>query len=246
MKNLLKLIFILVLILGLRISRADTSSMQYYHINIYSENNNLFLDKNINNIKVSEINIKSEYEFYFKDDPNFRNNNNYLELNFEGFSPDYKWTIYVKENLRNGVNTIQLPYYPHAKQLNIISPTGAKLNIDLTTYATCNQNNVCEYEQGETELSCIMDCYYDENINKPIVYSTKTEQTLQANNGIIRDQEGTTLLRFQDSNSTQNNQNSVEESEETKTPIWPLILGIVLLVIGLGVFIYFRIKKKNQ
>lgn len=110
----------------------------------------------------------------------------------------------------------------------------------------CNQNSVCEYEKGETELGCIIDCYYDKNTKKPIVYSTKTEQTLQSNNGIIRDQEGTILIKFQDEYSSENNSDSKENLEETKPPIWPLILGIVLLFGGFAVFVYWRIKKKNQ
>lgn len=244
MKNLLKLIIIAIIILPSSIL-ANMNTYNYYYIDIYFENNQIFLDKNsVDPVQVSNDSIKSNYEFYLGEDNNSINRDDYIELRFEGFNPEYKWTVYLKDDLVQGNNKIQVPYYPHAKTVEIIFQNKRPLEVNLSSIATCNQNNVCEYEQGETELGCIMDCYYDENTKKPIVYSTKTEQTLQANNGILRNEEGTVLLR---SNLLQSNQpdNNISE-EEDKAPIWPLILGIILLIVGLGVFIYFRIKRKNQ
>jgi len=221
-----------------------------YKIYLYYDepNNILSLDKSINpnivfNSKISDEdtyqgmisrgvegdkdweNESSKYKFYI----DFIGNDGTYKHNF-GFNP------------KVGSFEIIIPYLNWVQELSIKSVETQTniLSLDVGDFSTCNQNLICEFELNEDSM-CNPDCI--NYTGEPIVYSDQTQEKLNQGNGFIKDDQGiVTLTRISGSDNSQDN-DSIETNQKNP-PIWPLILGIVLLIIGLGVFIYFRIKKK--
>lgn len=76
------------------------------------------------------------------------------------------------DNLRNTHNEsedlilIEFPYYPNAKKIEIFDETGKlKLEIDLSSYARCNENDFCDF--NENINNCAEDCREEIVIEKP-------------------------------------------------------------------------------
>lgn len=62
-------------------------------------------------------------------------------------------------NFQSGKISVKGPYYPEAAKIEFFNPVGAKiLTISVTETSDCNQNDVCEEANGETNLSCPSDC----------------------------------------------------------------------------------------
>lgn len=62
-----------------------------------------------------------------------------------------------KYDLSNESILLQFPYYNHAKKIEILDETGKpKLEIDLSSYARCNENEFCDF--NENLQTCQEDC----------------------------------------------------------------------------------------
>jgi len=92
-----------------------------------------------------------------------------------------------------GSFTIDAPDFNITKTI-AVRDTGSReffLKKDISQYISCNNNRICEYEKGETEISCIPDCG-----NSQISYSAQTLSTISQNGGRIIDSvSGATVLR---------------------------------------------------
>lgn len=82
-------------------------------------------------------------------------------------------------SLPEGELTVQLPYFPYGKYADIYDPFGKKvLTIDLSSKATCNENDKCDrpIEDGE---NCSQDCKKNEpKIDPAVVQKAAAEQTI--------------------------------------------------------------------
>jgi len=158
---------------------------------------------------------------------------NNFQVNLEAYKYTFPQTLVYPYT--EGSFVINVDYFPHVKSINIKSQNGKGLNIDVSGTSTCNQNNICEYEKGEDANTCISDCIGDN-----IQFSEETTRTLQAQNGVIRDEAGAILL----STNTPTPEPSVEsETSSNNSNIILLVGGILFLVAGVGVFIWKLIKR---
>ena len=160
---------------------------------------------------------------------------NNFQVNLEAYQYTFPQTLVYP--YKEGAFVINIPYFPHVKAINIKNQNGKVLNIDVSKTSTCNQNNVCEYEKGEDNNTCIADC-----LGSDITFSEETQKTLQKENGIIRDEAGTVLLS---TNTPTPDTNTIAEPEKSKTfgNIAILIGGILFLAGGLGLFIW-KLRKR--
>ena len=137
-----------------------------------------------------------------------------------------------------GAFNVIVPYYEHIIKVNILKNGTVVDTADLNKYSTCNSNLVCEYEKGENLNTCISDCIGDN-----VQFSEETTKTLQAQNGVIRDEAGTVLLSNTTTPNTDTATNNTDTSNSTNSNIILLIGGILFLVAGVGVFIWKLVKR---
>ena len=240
-----------ILVIGFVFILPNFVNAEGYKLYLYYDNqkNILSLDKSVNpNVEFnSKINDEDTYSGMIsrgvEGDKDWENESNKYEfyIDFVGNDGTYKHNFGF--NPKPGSFEIIVPYLNWVQELSIKSvPNNTNvLSVDVKKYSTCNQNLICEAELKEDSM-CTPDCM--NNTGELIIYSKDTEKQLTEGNGVIKDESGiVTLTRFSDGD-IKNNLSNV--TEETKPPIWPLILGIVLLVGGFGAFIYWRIKKRKQ
>lgn len=194
----------------------------------------LFYDKANNEIRLDKFVsepvqlVDTEDSISFDERANLPVDNN-IQVNLEAYQYAFPQTLVYP--YKEGPFVINVDYFPHVKEIKIKNNNSNTLSIDVSGTSTCNQNNICEYEKGENTNTCISDCIGDN-----VQFSEETTKTLQAQNGVIRDEAGTVLL----STTTTPNSTTPVEAENTSnnSNILLLIGGILFLVAGVGVFIW--------
>lgn len=86
--------------------------------------------------------------------------------------------LYTDEDGSYGFVTLVLPYFKNAKTIKIFKGEELKLEIDISSFATCNENNICDNREthelcpdeclcgngkcdpGESYQTCSQDCPY--------------------------------------------------------------------------------------
>ena len=152
----------------------------------------LFYDKSSNEIRLDRfipepvqlVDTEDSIPFSVREDLPIDNN---FQVSLEAYQYAFPQTLVYP--YKEGAFVINVDYFPHVKSINIKSQNGNILNIDVSGTSTCNQNFVCEYEKGEDTNTCISDCIGDN-----VEFSEETIRTLQAQNGVIRNEEGVVLL----------------------------------------------------
>lgn len=193
----------------------------------------LFYDKNSNEIRldrfVSEpvklVDTEDSIPFSVREDLPIDNN---FQVILEAYQYTFPQTLVYP--YKEGAFVINVDYFPHVKEIKIKSNASNTLSIDVSGTSTCNQNFVCEYEKGEDTNTCIADC-----IGDSIQFSEETIRTLQAQNGVIRNEEGVVLLS---TNTPDPITPTQTEPSSNDSNILLLIGGILFLVGGAGVFIW--------
>jgi len=240
-----------ILVIGLILILPNFVNAEGYKLYLYYDEQKdiLSLDKSVNpNVEFnSKINDEDTYSGMIsrgvEGDKDWENESNkYLfYIDFVGNKGTYKHNFGF--NPKSGSFEILVPYLNWVQEISIKSVANNTnvLSVDVTQYATCNQNLICEAELKE-DFMCNPDC--TNSTGTKIVYSENTEKKFDEGNGFIKDESGiVTLTRFSEGDIKNNLSNVIEE---TKPPIWPLILGIILLIGGLGALVYWKIKKRNQ
>lgn len=194
----------------------------------------LFYDKAKNEIRLDRFVsnpvqlVDTEDSLSFDERANLPVDNNF-QVSLEAYQYAFPQTLVYP--YKEGAFVINVDYFPHVKELKIKNNNSNTLSIDVSGTSTCNQNNICEYEKGENTNTCISDCIGDN-----VQFSEETTKTLQAQNGVIRDEAGTVLLS---TTTTPNSTTPVEaETNSNNSNIILLIGGILFLVAGVGVFIW--------
>lgn len=194
----------------------------------------LFYDKAKNEIRLDRFVsnpvqlVDTEDSISFDERANLPIDNNF-QVSLEAYQYAFPQTLVY--TYKEGAFVINVDYFPHVKELKIKNSKSNTLSIDVSGTSICNQNNICEYEKGENTNTCISDCIGDN-----VQFSEETTKTLQAQNGVIRDEAGTVLLS---TTTTPNTTTPVEaETTSNNSNILLLIGGILFLVAGVGVFIW--------
>jgi hypothetical protein len=200
----------------------------------------LFYDKAKNEIRLDKFVsnpvqlVDTEDNISFDERANLPVDNNF-QVSLEAYQ--YAFPQILVYPYKEGAFVINVDYFSHVKELKIKNNKSNTLIIDVAQNTTCNQNNICEYEKGENTNTCISDCIGDN-----VQFSEETTKTLQAQNGVIRDEAGTVLLS---SNTTPNTDtaNNTDTSNSNNSNIILLIGGILFLAAGVGVFIWKLVKR---
>gem|GEM_PF-1276663 len=121
-------------------------------------------------------------------------------------------------SLPEGELVVQIPYFPNGKYADIFDPSGKKvLTIDLTSKATCNENDKCDQpiEDGE---NCPQDCKNQEPKLDPVV----VEKAKVAQN------------------------DSQKISSKSVNWIMILAFGAILFIAVLGIWLWRRYRKYKE
>jgi len=149
----------------------------------------------------------------------------------------YDFPDTLKYERVNGAFTILVPYYPHVRLIKIsLEEDSQGFSLPVESFSQCNQNQVCELEFGEDATTCLADCS-----GESVEYSDSTQESLQQNQGVIQDQEGTVLL---DATAAQTpSESSTQDDPSTEGSNYLYLLGGIVLIAGaLGgwVLVHFR------
>jgi len=197
----------------------------------------LFYDKSSNEIRLDRFIpepvklVDTEDSISFDERANLPVDNNF-QVSLEAYQYAFPQTLVYP--YKEGAFVINVDYFPHVKELKIKNNKSNTLSIDVSGTSTCNQNFVCEYEKGEDTNTCIHDCV-PQNIGESVTFSEETIRTLQAQNGVIRNEEGVVLLS---NNAPDPITPTDPETNSNSSNILLLIGGILFLVAGVGVFIW--------
>jgi LPXTG-motif cell wall-anchored protein len=205
----------------------------------------LFYDKATNEIRLDRFItepvqlVDTEDSILFDERVSLPVDNNF-QVNLEAYQYSFPQTLIYPYT--EGAFVINVDYFPHVKAINIKSQNGKILTIDVSETSTCNQNFVCEYEKGENTNTCIHDCV-PQYIGESVTFSEETLRVLQAQNGVIRNEEGVVLLSTNNNPDTIETPSSSEENTSNSSNILLLIGGIFFLVAGVGVF-FWKLRKR--
>lgn len=146
-----------------------------------------------------------------------------------GQIPFFSGPITEKQyNTSEELITSTFPYYNNAKKIEIFDETGKlKLEIDLSSYARCNENDFCDF--NENLATCPEDCRTEVVIEKPQEQITEEvkEQTPTAPEETV--QEKTLLNKLEEQGISQN-----------------LLIIIAVLTIVLILILVLSRKKENK
>jgi hypothetical protein len=173
-------------------------------------------DKYISQYDFEDSAAPGEFEYSFFDITGY-------EMEKKQFSP------------RPGYFTVELPYYSIAKTLKVKRSGGGDYFLveDISDLVSCNANNICEFEKGETIDTCLVDC-----ANGKTQYSPETQELLRKNNGTVRDQKtGEVLLKeiFGDSQGNVSQQPADTAAEQPAKG--SSIINAIILIVAVIVFI---------
>lgn len=91
-------------------------------------------------------------------------------FNFEKIVDFYNEETGEQEELED---TISFPYYKNVNKLEILDGRKVALSVDLSEYAKCNENNICDAE--ETIEDCPEECKEEEPTQVTIIQPVKEE-----------------------------------------------------------------------
>lgn len=165
----------------------------------------------------SEKQITSK-DYYFK------------KVNFNGYT---SYPFYFIP--QNGKFILSVPYFQENYKINIYYQDTLKLSVDVSQFATCNANSICETSRGENAQSCIADCFNQE--------VAKIKNKSYNNTDNIDNQN----LEPSDPLTGSNDNNSTAQSTTpVKTPFWGLTVGLIMIIGGIGYGIYRLIKSRQN
>ena len=216
------LILIVMMILSISVSAVET----VYIISIQRTNTELSLIS----IDLSEgpgQDYLDETESEYKANMVSFNGEKLFTINFSKgeFIIEHRGTEVTEYyNASEEVIELTFPYYNNAKIIEILDEKNIKkLKIDLSSYARCNQNEFCDF--NENKNSCAEDC------KKEAAKEVVKEEQISIERPIIEEPKEKTFL---------------EELEEKGIGQVPLTIIIALLIIFIGILVLSRKKKEEK
>ncbi len=189
----------------------------YYGVELtYNYSNQKFELGEINVVPVGPDNlIQPENVFYTKLTAFNSSTLHRLNFSIQMYDVDYEDTQV----------SLSFPYFSYAKKLDLYSPSDKLVfTIDLTDYATCNQNSYCDI--NENKNNCAEDCVAEKS---KIYQQAITQKTPTFNKTYTND-------------STIPKKKETMDKEPSFLP-WSILIVMVLLIIS-GKILWF-IKRKH-
>lgn len=236
MRNIFVFFLVSVFFGLLPLSRADASIYQI-HFRYDKGSNRLMFDEskgnpiqvnpdqNLNPLEFFDEGAGGDFSLVFL----FENGE---EIARKNFSPD-----------TDGAFLFDAPYLSFARSLAVYQSgiSAPILSQDLSQFLTCNENNICEYENGENMNTCIPDC-----VGTAVHFSPETQKLLKQNNDVIKDpKSGEVILRGVQVAPVATAGTVANTSSGTNMVV--LIIGIVALVlVGIGTWIVVKLWRRNK
>lgn len=228
MKYLLSALFIFIVFLGKNVS-ADTFELHFYYnlqtntLRFLDDQHTVLINKN-NDISIRDFSeTDSTGPFYFS----FLDSTGY-EIEGKQFTP------------QNGAFIISTPYYSTAKRLVVhrVNTESILIDYDLSILSSCNNNSICEFEKGENINTCLPDC-----ASGHVTYSISTQEKLDDNQGMIRDQKtGAILLNNVNSSPISSVTTPNVDAKSNGVFVGVLFMMVSLIIIG-GFWYFFQQRK---
>lgn len=209
------------------LSKTDFAEAEVLNLFLYFDlsKNEVALDREYD-AKVRKESDVFEYsgnettkEYYFKT-VNFKNNDSHPFY----FAP------------KSGKFTLEIPYFQDILEVDIYYKDILKLTVDVSEFATCNDNDICEADLGENAKTCVIDCFKIEvqkilesnkNNNTPVIVNNNGEESSDPLTGI------------------NNNSVSTGETDQARTPYFGLIVGSLLLLGGIGYGVWRLVRGRR-
>lgn len=141
---------------------------------------------------------------------------------------------------QDGSFSYTMPHFGIVNGYRIYSTQNSQLLLkgSLEEFVRCNADTICEFEKGENLNTCLSDCVSGN-------FSEETKKLLKQNNNVLTDSKtGEILLRGTQPVATP----GVFGGEASgKGRVVALIIGgVAMLLIGLGIFALFRLRRRNR
>lgn len=201
---------------------AIPAQAKIFELNLYFDlaKNEISLDQDTKEKVITTDKFYSEKQttskdYYFK------------KVNFDSYT---SYPFYFTP--QNGKFILSVPYFQENSKINIYHQNTLKLSIDVSQFATCNDNNVCETPKGENAQNCIADCFSQEVAKNKNKGYNNSNQNLEPSDPLTG------------SNNNLTNQSST--TTPVKTPFLGLTVGLIMIVGGAGYGIYRLIKSQRN
>ena len=135
----------------------------------------------------------------------------------------------------------EFPHFGIVTGYRIYSVGSGKLLLEgsLANFVQCNANNVCEFEKGETLLTCLSDCSSGN-------FSDETKKLLKQNGDVLRDpKSGEVVLRGIQASAPVST-NGTTAANNGSGSILAIVGGIAVILISIGVAVLLRLRARNK
>lgn len=219
--------------------RANFALAAVFELHLFYDpaKNDVHLDKNIS----EPISLNNEKDLAIPDFDNMFSVPGPFEFLFFDSSGD---RIEDKQfSPKPGESTLDVPYYSAATHF-VLRKTGSQEDIDsldISQFSKCNRNGICEFEKGETILTCLTDCTSGN-------FSDETKKLLKQNNDVIRDPKtGEVILRgIQATPTPVASPGETAQGSGTINKILLIIGAGAVVLISIGVFAIVRLRARNK
>lgn len=141
----------------------------------------------------------------------------------------------------DGKFSYTMPYFGIVNGYKIYSTSDNRLLLEgsLAEFVRCNANSICEFEKGENLNTCLADCVSGN-------FSDETKKLLKQNNDVIKDpKSGEVLLRGIQPIPTTSGGGAAQTGGGPNVIVL-VISGVVLFLIGIGVWVLVKLRKRNK
>lgn len=220
---------ILAAITALLLLHANTAQARVFKLYLYfdTEKNQIVQNKDIeNNVELSE-------NAYAVQEPE---SSDYSYKRFNFGNNEYSSVYFTPQP---GKFTLEVPYFQENSRIAIYHKENSILSVDVSQFATCNVNSVCEADQGENATSCVADCFKAEMTKNNSDIPTNANGSSGANSN--RNTNGSPSNPL-----TGGNANTNSATTPVKSPFLGLIVGLGMIFGGIGYGIYRLIKRRQD
>lgn len=214
----------IILFFGTKTTKAKT-----FELNLYfdKETKQISFDRD----SVDKIEVSPDL-LTMKD---IRENEPKSEYYFKMLSFDAKELAKANFVPSEGRLKLSLPYYNTIYKIELYNNSSLLLSADTAFFATCNLNNLCESSKGENVQNCIADCFSQE------VAKIKNKSYNNTGTG-----NGQNLEPSDPLTGAKKDEAASQNTTETKTPFFGLIVGSFMILGGIGYGVYRLIKSRRN
>ncbi|QQS16213.1 MAG: hypothetical protein IPK84_02590 [Candidatus Moraniibacteriota bacterium] len=142
---------------------------------------------------------------------------------------------------KKGKFSYEFPHFGIVNGYKIYSVGSGALLLEgsLADFVQCNADNICEFEKGETLLTCLSDCISGS-------FSDETKKLLKQNNDVLRDpKSGEVVLRGMQASAVASTGGTAMANNGAGS-ILVIVGGIAVVLISVGVVVLIRLRARNK